>query len=134
MKFIFNHLQNYYGVYLLIIAVVFLVLWFPNRGVNRYAISDGQLIDTRTGQIWIRSLHKEINFGTPDKPVYEISEEIRPVRKKSKPIDCLPTGGIKPSVSDGPELCVPGGLEAEPLHKGERDSILIESAQQNKHN
>jgi hypothetical protein len=56
MRTLIEHLQKYYGVYLLIVAVLFFILWFPNRAVNRYAIirmaRDGGvlIIDTRTGQ------------------------------------------------------------------------------------
>ena len=55
MKTIIANLQKYYGVYLLIVAVLFLILWFPNRAVNRYAVIEDPkwgicVIDTRTGQ------------------------------------------------------------------------------------
>ena len=84
MKAIIANLQKYYGVYLLITAVLFLVLWFPNRAVNRYAISGSPdniivwIIDTRTGQTWWKRRDVVFNLGTPNKPVIEGTTTIRP--------------------------------------------------------
>jgi len=77
MKTIITHLQKYYGVYLLIIAVLFLILWFPNRILNRYAIapygeSGVWILDTRTGQVYYKSAIGVINFGTVDKPIVKV--------------------------------------------------------------
>jgi len=69
MKTIIAHLQKYYGVYLLILAVVFMILWLPNRMVNRYAISATSasgmedsggifILDTRTGQVRIGAVRQ----------------------------------------------------------------------------
>jgi len=85
MKTLITHLQKYYGVYLLITAVLFLILWFPNRVVNRYAISATSnrhsygvvyIIDTKTGQTWLSYIdgfakHRTIDFGTPQKPNFK---------------------------------------------------------------
>lgn len=77
MKTLIDNLKKYYGVYLLIIAVLFLILWFPNRAINRYAISaisDGvSIVDTRTGHIWVKSGGVVIDFGTPDKPISKVT-------------------------------------------------------------
>jgi hypothetical protein len=83
MKTIFAHLQKYYGVYLLIIAVLFLILWFPNRAINKYAISATEnggmyILDTRTGQTWLRALSTEYNLGTTNKPIFKLVEYKEP--------------------------------------------------------
>ncbi|MCJ7675053.1 MAG: hypothetical protein MUO33_07865 [Sedimentisphaerales bacterium] len=79
------HLQKYYGVYLLIIAMLFLILWFPNRAVNRYAIStdisDNEvwIVDTRTGHTWWRDRARIMDLGTTNKPKFGESKLVRPV-------------------------------------------------------
>jgi len=77
MNTIVTHLQKYYGIYLLIMAVVFILFWFQNRAVNRYAIggdwdSGVIILDTRTGQAWMRLSRTLIDLGTIDKPKYDI--------------------------------------------------------------
>lgn len=84
MKMLIAHLQKYYGVYLLIVAVLFLILWFESRSVNRYAMITSfpdvpfrgvYIIDTKTGQRWLDFLkgdsHATIDFGTPQKPKFK---------------------------------------------------------------
>jgi hypothetical protein len=90
MKTIIAHLQKYYGIYLLIIAVLFMILWSQNKAVNRYAISGnlqngGIILDTRTGQTWGRAMGTLYDFGTTDEPRFEkvlsIEEKIRNLEK-----------------------------------------------------
>jgi hypothetical protein len=76
MKTLIAHLQKYYGVYLLIMAVLFMFFWFQNRAVNRYAISGSWesgaiILDTRTGQAWLRLPRAVCDLGTIDKPKYD---------------------------------------------------------------
>jgi len=83
MKTIIAHLQKYYGVYLLIIVVVFMILWLPNRAVNRYTICQGDgsgvwILDTRTGQLYFKGPGATINFGTIDKNVIESAPKEMP--------------------------------------------------------
>lgn len=79
MKTVFAHLQKYRGGYLLIIVVFFLILWFPNRAINRYAISNDSknsmtgmdtlwIVDTRTGQTWLKTIGGVVDLGTNDNP------------------------------------------------------------------
>ena len=77
MKTLIDNLQKYYGVYLLIVAVLFLILWFPNRAVNRYAATSydngrAYIIDTKTGERWLSVIesntHGILELGTPKKP------------------------------------------------------------------
>jgi hypothetical protein len=87
MKTLIANLQKYYGVYLLIVAVLFLILWFPNRAVNRYAISGDTdnmvvwIVDTRTGQTWWKRGDGVIDLGTTNKPIFEgiITKRVKPV-------------------------------------------------------
>ena len=76
MNTIVAHLQKYYGVYLLIMAVLFMLFWFQNRAVNRYAISGNLqsgaiILDTRTGQAWGRAGASAFDLGTTDKPKFD---------------------------------------------------------------
>lgn len=76
MKTIIANLQKYYGIYLLIIAALFLILWFPNRAVNRYAITGNiqgtvYVLDTQTGQLWLRKGATSVSLGTNDKPKFD---------------------------------------------------------------
>jgi hypothetical protein len=76
MNTIIAHLQKYYGVYLVIMAALFMILWFQNRAVNRYAIagqSEGAVyvLDTQTGQLWMRQGPISLDLGTNDKPKLE---------------------------------------------------------------
>ena len=76
METIVAHLQKYHGVYLLIIAALFMFFWFQNRAVNRYAISGSLesgaiIVDTRTGQAWLRAPRAVFDLGTIDKPKYD---------------------------------------------------------------
>lgn len=79
-KTVFSHLQKYHGVYLLIIAVLFLVLWFPNRSIDRYAISTGDggcitIIDTTTGHVWAKYGSTVFDFGTPNKSMFKVMDK-----------------------------------------------------------
>ncbi len=81
MNTIVTHLQKYYGIYLLIIAILFLILWFPNRAVNRYAISGSWeggviILDIRTGQAYLRLPKAVYDLGTIDKPKYDKMKRI----------------------------------------------------------
>jgi hypothetical protein len=77
MKALITNLQKYNGVYLLILAVLFLILWFQNSAVNRYAATSynngrAYIIDTKTGERWLsiieRDTHAIIELGTPKNP------------------------------------------------------------------
>jgi len=108
MRTIIAHLQKYYGVYLLIIAVVFLILWLPNRAANRYAIccqNDNTkltyILDTRTGQTWLSLLwlgnHIVHDLGTPDKPINQIITGLSPEGHR-------PQGLYDPNIREMQEL------------------------------
>jgi hypothetical protein len=98
MNTIVAHLQKYYGVYLLVIAVVFMLLWLQNRTANRYAICQGDgsgvwILDTRTGQLYFKGPGATINFGTIDKNVIERVNETTMRRKPTLvPVESPPEG------------------------------------------
>jgi hypothetical protein len=100
MKTIITNLQKYYGVYLLIVAMLFLILWFPNRAVNRYAISGDRIVDTRTGHTWERTRTTIMDLGTTNKPKWGVLERI----KSEKPRDIFDEiSGTGNQVFDLPE-------------------------------
>ena len=55
-----------------------LAAWSAIVAVNRYAISatEGRMyiLDTRTGQTWLRSASTEYNLGTTNKPIFKLVE------------------------------------------------------------
>jgi hypothetical protein len=116
MKTLIDNLQKYYGVYLLIVAVLFLILWFPNRAVNRYAISTGEgggisIVDTRTGQTWERTRTTIMDLGTTNKPKWGALERI----KRGKPKLEL--------IKNEPEVVVPEGFESGTRKTGDSGAV-----------
>jgi len=99
MRIIIANLQKYYGIYLLIIAVLFFVAWFSNRAANRYANryaisatgydkSGAYIIDTKTGQMWFTmnnySEHMLVDLGTPKNPKIEVERVKRETKLTKK--------------------------------------------------
>jgi hypothetical protein len=132
MKTIIAHLQQYYGIYLLIVAVLFFIFWIPNRGTNKYAIAaQGEdailILNTQTGQLWLRGVSRGVNvtidLGTTYKPKIEIVKEITAVsssnnektktsaKREQDPIIRLD------DVPDTNTIKVPEGFELEEVPK-----------------
>jgi hypothetical protein len=132
MKTLIVNLQKYYGIYLLIIAVLFLILWFPNRGTNKYAIAaQGEdailILNTQTGQLWLKGVSRGVNvtidLGTTYKPKIEIVKEITAVssanNEKTKTSAKLEQDPIirLDDVPDTNTIKIPEGFELEEVPK-----------------
>jgi len=120
MKTLMANLQKYYGVYLLIVAVLFLILWFPNRAVNRYAICMGDgsgvwILDTKTGQLYFKGGQAVVNFGTLTKPI--IPDLTLAVKSGKKWWEKCPNAVRLDSIPDTNALKIPEGFELEEVPK-----------------
>ena len=139
MNTVITHFQKYYGIYLLIIAVLFFILWLPNRGTNKYAIAAQSenailILNTQTGQLWLKGVSRgagyvTIDLGTTYKPKIEIMKEITSVssanNEKTKTSvkweqDPNKTAGVMLDLQpyeEGNTLKIPEGFELEEAPK-----------------
>jgi hypothetical protein len=77
MKIIFAHIKKHSGVYLVYLAVVIMVLLFKDGSGNKYTIKESYrdrlyVLDTKTGQVWLRMQGISIDMGTNDNPKFEV--------------------------------------------------------------
>lgn len=77
--------RNYLIAFIAAIAAVFsaLAAWSAIVAVNRYAISATEnggmyILDTRTGQTWLRAASTEYDMGTTNKPIFKLVEYKEP--------------------------------------------------------
>lgn len=76
--------KNYRIAFVAVIAAAFsaLAAWSAIVAVNRYAISATEggmyILDTRTGQTWLRAASTEYNLGTTNKPIFKLVEYEEP--------------------------------------------------------